>query len=311
MNEIDVLSDVFSTLRIHSDLYFSAQLRGEFSVEVPSEMRRIRFHLLCEGRCWLQLPDGGINELTQGDIAIVPNGVAQVLSSAPGLAPVPLSEVVENGALQQGVLRYGEGERRTRLLCGFCQFDEAIDHPVLANLPELMVLRPQDLGSAPWTAMALRLLSMEADLNAQGTVGVLTRLLEIIFIQSVRRMETDPLSPAKGFMAALSDVQLSRALQVMHTQPHVSWKIQGLAEIAGMSRAGFARRFTELLGVPPIEYLTHWRLIKARALLAGTNLDMLEIAGRCGYASTPSFSRRFKETFGVGPGSYRRASKML
>lgn len=159
--------------------------------------------------------------------------------------------------------------------------------------------------------MALRLLSMEADLNAQGTEGVLTRLLEIIFIQSVRQMESDPPGPAKGFIAALSDAQLSRALQVMHMQPHVSWKIQGLAEVAGMSRAGFARRFSELLGVPPIEYLTQWRLSKARALLAGTNLDMVEIAGRCGYASAPSFSRRFKETFGVGPGSYRRASKML
>ncbi len=306
----DVLTEIFSTLRLRSSLYFLARLRGDFSIEVPQEHRRIRFHFVREGNCWLRMPDGNSRELTAGDIAIVPNGAGQVLSSGPGMAPLPLTEVVSSGALQHGVLSYGEGERKTRLLCGFCQFDEAIDHPVLANLPAIMLLRPEELGREPWTSAVLQLLSMEAELDAQGTTAILTRLLEILLIQAVRRMEHEPENAAGGFIAALSDRQLSKALHAIHQDPQKNWKIQNLAALAGMSRARFAHRFNEVVGLPPINYLTRWRLMQARALLVSSDLDMAEIAARCGYASTPSFSRRFKESYGVGPGTYRRAGKV-
>ncbi|TQV80746.1 AraC family transcriptional regulator [Denitrobaculum tricleocarpae] len=313
MDNFDVLSDVFSNLRIRSSLYFLAKLRGDFSIEVPPERRRIRFHFVREGRCWLRMPDGEARELSDGDLAIVPNGAGQVLSSAPAIDPVPLAEVVADGALEQGVLTYGQGSRRTRLLCGFCHFDEVIEHPVLASLPEIMILRPEDLGREPWISAVLRLLAMEAELDGQGTTGILTRLLEVLFIQTVRRMAAaaERESNPGNFVMALSDRQISKALHAIHQQPHRSWKIQGLAEIAGMSRARFAQRFSDVVGIPPIGYLTRWRLIKARNLLVSSNLDMAEIASRCGYASTPSFSRRFKETYGVGPGAFRRAGIMM
>lgn len=307
MNKTDVLSDVFSTLRIRSDLYFLADLNGDFSIEVPSEKRRIRFHLVRHGRCWLRLPDGAVQALSEGDLAIVPNGVAQILSGAPDVAPVSLPEAISNGTLENGLLTYGEGERRVRLLCGFCQYDEAIDHPVLSGLPPLLTVRSEDLGSEPWTAATLRLLAMEVELDSQGSTGILTRLLEIVFIQTVRRIEAGLRADAQGFVAALSDIRLSRALRAIHATPGDNWTTAGLAAQAGMSRARFAERFAALVGMPPIAYLTHWRLILARDLLSNSPLDMSEIAARCGYASVPSFSRRFKEAFGVGPGTYRRS----
>ncbi len=309
MDDSDVLTEVFANLRVRSSLYFLAKLHGDFSIEVPPERRRIRFHFVREGGCWLRMPDGKFEKLTAGDIAIVPNGAGQVLSSLPDLTPVPLGEVVADGALQQGVLTYGEGERRTRLLCGFCQFDEEVDHPVLANLPAIMLLRPEELGREPWTAAVLSLLAMEAELDTQGTTAILTRLLEILFIQAVRQMKRESDSPTGGFIAALSDGRISKAIHAIHREPQRSWKIHELAGEAGMSRARFAQRFTEIVGAPPISYLTRWRLIKARTLLESSNLDMAEIASRCGYASTPSFSRRFKESFGIGPGAYRRIAK--
>ena len=311
MDNKDILSDVFSTLRIRGDLYFLADLRGDFSIEVPPEQRRIRFHLVRQGRCWLRLMDGTVRELNEGDIAIVPNGIAQILSGAPDLAPVSLGEVVSSGALEAGLLTYGSGERRARLLCGFCQFDETIDHPILTGLPALLVIRSEDLGTEPWTIATLRLLAMEAELNSQGSTGILTRLLEIVFIQAVRRIEAGWGDSPQGFIAALSDVKLSRALQVIHQKPHLDWTTVSLAAEAGMSRARFADRFASLVGMPPISYLTQWRLTLARDLLANSLMDMTEVAGRCGYASVPSFSRRFKEVFGVGPGAYRRSAKAV
>lgn len=311
MDKKDILSGVFSTLRLNGDLYFLTDLKGDFAIEVPAERRRIRFHLVRQGHCWLRLPDGTLQELNEGDLAIVPHGIAQILSGTPDAAPVPLGEVIAGGGLEAGVLTYGTGGRRARLLCGFCQFDEAIDHPVLASLPALLLVRSEDLGAEPWTVATLRLLAMEAELDTQGSTGVLTRLLEIVFIQAIRRLGSAEDETAQGFVAALSDSRLGRALRVIHERPSHDWTTGGLAAEAGMSRARFAERFTALVGMPPIGYLTHWRLILARDLLVNSPLDMAEIAERCGYASVPSFTRRFKETFGLGPGAYRRSGMTM
>lgn len=307
MDNQDIISDVFSTLRISGDLYFRAVLRGDFSIEIPRERRSIRFHLVRQGRCQVTVPGAPISHIREGDLAIIPNGAAQILASKPQSRSKPLAEIVAEGHLKDGVLTYGDGDRQTRLLCGFCRFDEAVDHPVLANLPKLMILRSADLGREPWIAAALRLLALEADFDAQGTNGILARILEILFIQTVRQMTARFGGPENGFIAALSDLHLARALQAIHTRLDAPWTVASLASEAGMSRARFAHRFTTAVGMPPIDYLTRWRLMKARSLLAHSQLDMNDIANRCGYASTPSFSRRFKLAFGVGPGSFRRS----
>ncbi len=307
MDNNDIISDVFSTLRISGDLYFRAVLRGGFSVEIPSEHRRIRFHLVRQGRCRITVPGASTSSLQEGDLAVIPNGAAQVLAVGQQSETKSLADLLAEGDFANGVLRYGDGDSQTRLLCGFCHFDEAVDHPVLANLPPLMILRPAELGSDPWMAASMRLLGLEADLKAQGTNGILARLLEILFIQTVRHMTSAAGDRTNGFMAALSDVHLARALQAIHTRLNAPWTVAELARLAGMSRARFAQRFTSAVGMPPIDYLTRWRLMRARWLLGATNLDMGEIASRCGYASVPSFSRRFKRAFGVGPGSHRRS----
>ena len=137
--------------------------------------------------------------------------------------------------------------------------------------------------------------------------GILARLLEVLFIQTVRRVSVGLDYKTNGFIAALSDSQLSRALQAIHNQPETPWKISDLAKISGMSRARFADKFVEVVGVPPIGYLTTWRLMKARLLLINSDLDIGEISIRCGYASVPSFSSRFKKSFNIGPGAFRRS----
>ncbi len=307
MAKFDIISEVFATLRLRSDLYFDADLRGDFSVQIPRQRRHIRVHLMRHGRCWVQVPGGQPVELCEGDLAIIPNGSEQILSRSPRLPPVLLSHLLERGAYVNGVLSHGVGDRVSRLLCGFCQFDEGIDHPVIANLPPVMIVRPSDLGAEPWATAALRLLALESDLQGEGMSGILSRVLEIIFLQSVRRIQAgDP--QTNGFIAALGDKHLSRALQAIHGQPDAAWTISALAELAGMSRGRFADKFTREVGVPPIGYLTSWRLMKARALLVNSSLDMAEVAQRCGYRSVPSFTRRFKKVFGVGPGEFRRSA---
>lgn len=309
MRHRDVLSEVFATLRINGNLYFRARLHGGFAVEVPRERRSIRFHLVREGSCFVQVPGDPAVALGAGALAIIPDGAAQVLSSAPGMEPVPLAEVMAAHPVTDGLLECGEGEVGVSLLCGYCAFDEAVDHPVLKALPRLMVLRPEELADEPWAGAALALLREEAELGAPGMTGVLSRMLEIVFLQAVRRIAFGGGSGPAGFMAALVDAGLSGALCAIHEAPQAAWNVESLAREAGMSRARFAAAFSEKVGVPPIAYLTQWRFMKARALLSGTNLNVDEVAARCGYASGASFSRRFKLEYGLGPGAYRKRSR--
>jgi AraC-like DNA-binding protein len=313
----DVLSDVFATLRLHGGVYFRAELSGAWAIEIPAERRRIRFHLVRHGTCWAKVrADPDPIRLMEGDVAIIPNGAAQILSDRPGRKPVKLSDIVESGAIDpSGVLSYGAGAGddggepggRVRLLCGFCDFDEDVEHPVVTSLPALMVLSARDLGAEPWVAETLRLMSLEADLAGQGMDGILGRLLEVVFIQLVRRLSATAAGAELGYISALADPRLSKALLAIHGTPQRPWTIAELAKTCGLSRAVFAEKFTSAVGVPPIRYLTNWRLMKARRLLRETDLGIDEIARRCGYQSLPSFTRRFKAAFDIGPGAFRRS----
>jgi len=202
------------------------------------------------------------------------------------------------------VLVGGEMPPRAVLVCGFLALDETMPHPLMASLPALIHLRAADLGAEPWVAAALRLIELEANLSGPGAHAILARLVEIILVQATRRLSA---TNGHGFLRALGDPRLSAALRTVHQDPAHPWRVGDLARAAGMSRTRFAARFAGEVGMPPMDYLTSWRLAKARRLLADTGLGMAEVAERCGYASVPSFSRRFKERFGVGPGAFRRS----
>jgi AraC-like DNA-binding protein len=265
------------------------------------------------GACLVSGPGEGDVELGQGDLIIVPDGAPQILSSGEGIPAVPLGDVLAKFPVDNGVLTCAAPTSpdvrfpSVDLLCGYCVFDEAIDHPILKALPRSMVLRSRDLADAPCTRGALDLLAMEAEREGPGMIGVLSRLIEIVFLQAVRDRGDDGVQHPADFIAALRDNNVSKALQAIHGAPQTGWTLETLASAAGMSRARFAERFAKLVGVPPINYLAQWRLMKGRALLAETGVSLEDIAVRCGYASAASFSRRFKQEFGVGPGAYRKS----
>lgn len=304
-DQTDILSEVVSVLRLGSGFYFRAELGDGAAVRVPRERRHIRFHLALAGQCRLEVPGEPAIDLVQGEIALVPNGAEQVVSAGPEAVPQTLEALIAAGALRDGVLGGGGSPPRAVLLCGFLAFDDAVDHPLVDGLPALIHLGAAGPGAEPWVAAALRLLDLEAHLAGPGSGAVLSRLVEIVLIQAARRLAARP--SGHGFVAALADPQLSQALRAIHHAPERAWRVGDLARLSAMSRATFAGRFAAAVGVPPAQYLTDWRLLRARTLLRDTPLDMAEIAERCGYASVPSFTRRFKERFGIGPGAFRRA----
>lgn len=302
----DLLSEIFSTLRISSEIYFRTKFSGAFAVEVPQEQRRIRFHIVLRGACWLCVPNDDPVLLSEGDIALVPNGASQTIKASPELQPESLQDLIAGGAIQDQTLCVGDGVETASLLCGFCKFDEAIDHPVVAILPSYIHLRQQDLGASPWLSTAMKLMSLEANLSSHGSTAIISRLIEVIFIQVIRQATEREGQINNGFIRAISDKSLSKALSAIHTSPQDKWRVEDLAQIAGMSRSAFAKKFQNEIGRTPIEYLRDWRLMRARRLLSSTNFSINEIAEQCGYDSLPSFSKLFKNRFDIGPSAYRK-----
>ena len=307
----DVLSDVCAGLRLRSDLYFTAELADDFSVLIPADGARIRFHLVLAGGCKLVLSDDELAiDLCQGDLVLVPNGRGHILCDAPGREAVMLSDAMVAGFDPvAGVLRnQPDGRGDVRLLCGFCAFDDDVRHPGFGLIDDHVILRADDGGVDFGLTAQSSIVAMIQTLaqNAEpGWRSALARLMEVLVI-ALMAAQLQRSDMPQGFLAGLADAKIARALSSIHAQPERDWTSDLLAKQAGMSRTRFVVRFGDCVGVAPMQYLQNWRMRRAKALLRDTNLSMDEIALRCGYQSMPAFSRRFKAQFGEGPGAFRR-----
>ena len=308
---MDIISDVFDAIRPRGSLYFTADLRGSWAVEVPNEPATIRIHIVLQGPCYAKLTHNDEKiRLETGDVLIVNGGLSHVLADSPGRQPVALPRLLEvNPPSANGVLRYrGQGEQLVRLLCGSCNLGPTLEHPALFSFPNTVVLTQKHFGKDPWLAAVVNLMIMEANRTDLGMRGVLTRLFEALLIQVVRSSSLLGTVENSGFLKAISHKQLGQALKLMHQQPQERWTISLLAKEIGMSRSMLASKFLDAIGEPPITYLTRWRLLKARTMLLESNMTIEAIAQAAGYASLPSFTQRFKSAFGVSPGKFRRSA---
>ena len=197
-------------------------------------------------------------------------------------------------------------ESQTLLLCGYCSFD-ALDNDVLLRaLPTFVLMRSEELDEWPWLRRTLEHLSAEYMSAAPGSELTVNKLTEVLLVQLLRAdfgRRTDV-----GIVAALNDKRIARALAAVHDEPGRRWTVEAAADIASMSRSGFARRFKELLEQSFFDYLTRLRMRVARRLLATTSSPVPQIAERVGYQSDLSFVKAFKNLHGETPRAYRLRS---
>ncbi|AXO15259.1 AraC family transcriptional regulator [Thalassospira indica] len=303
----DVLSDVCAGLRLRSDLYFTAELAGDFSVHIPADGARIRFHLVLAGGCKLLLSENApAIDLCAGDLVLVPNGRGHILCDAPETRTIPLSDAMAAGFDPgAGILRnQPEGAGDVRLLCGFCAFDDDDRHPGFGLIEDHVILRADDPATQAQSSIVAMIQTL-AQATEPGWRSALARLMEVLVI-ALMAAQVKRADLPQGFLAGLADKKIARALSAMHAQPERDWTAELLAKQAGMSRTRFVVRFGDCVGIAPMQYLQNWRMRRAKALLRDTNLSMDEVALRCGYQSMPAFSRRFKAQYGEGPGAFRR-----
>lgn len=261
----------------------------------------VMFHIVTEGACWIRIPDGSPLRLLQGDLVLVPHGLDHELLDDPESEPEPLDVFLARPWLPV------TGGQMTTLICGVYRSDPELAHPMLSALPAVVHFSASTMRTKPALAATLGLLTEELERPAPGGEALIQYLFDALFVYIVRAWADETAPERAGWLRALKDPSLSKALSRIHAEPAGAWTVESLAHEAGLSRAAFARRFTELVGEPPLAYLTRWRMVVAGRLLHSSEAPLAEVAGRVGYESEFAFSRAFKRSRGLPPAQFRRA----
>ncbi len=284
---MEVLSDILRSMHVEGSVYFCDHLQSPWSKDFE-DTSSASFHLVRRGECWVM--SGERTEcLGPGDLVFIEAGRDHVLASHPPNQDPPPTEA------------------RTLLLCGYCSFAEETGTPLLNIFPSLTIVREEEILKHPWLKSTLDQLSSEFMSQQPGAELVVNKLTEVVLIELIRiNFGRDNKSP---FIRALSDNQISRALQQLHNNPHIGWTLEKLARNVGMSRAAFSKRFKELVGQPMFEYLTVLRVQRAKELLQETKLPLYEVASRVGYESDLAFTKTFKKHTGTTPTRFRKKAQ--
>jgi AraC-like DNA-binding protein len=303
----DPLGEALHFLRMNGAFYSRAELTAAWGMSLDAMPGYMWFHVPTLGEAWLDSGGAEPALIRQGEMALVPHGQGHRLRSEPGAAtPAILDLDLRRVSDRYEVVRHGGGGEPTILLCGAVRFD----HPVARNLVELLpdILHIDAASSSQLERLhaTLRLLAVETREERPGGEAVITRLADILVIQAIRHwIETDP-AARTGWLGALQDPQIGRAISLVHREPARAWTVAALADELAMSRSAFSARFTELVDEPAMQYVTRWRMHLALDLLSQEGATVAELADRLGYRSEAAFSRAFKRVNGVSPGAARR-----
>lgn len=300
----DALSDILRLIRLKGCVYFQTDFSAPWGMEMEANPFA-QYHLVVRGQCWLVM-DGERRLLATGDVVLLPRGDAHALLDNPATEARPGPEVLS--AIQTGGAIFDEGETTARLLCGHFEFDRKLNHPLIKDLPRLIHIKGMAGGPSNWLEAITPMLVGETDTQQPGTDTIVERLAEVLLIQVLRSHMLEQ-SEAHGFLAALGDKRINGALKYIHVGADRDIKLSDVAKAVGMSRSGLAVRFKELVGDTPMNYLTYWRMLKAKEYLKSENLPLMEVAERVGYTSEAAFSRAFKREHDQSPSAYRRAQE--
>jgi AraC-like DNA-binding protein len=302
----DALTEVLRDLRLVQSFYCHSELTAPWGLGLPAEDHAV-FHFVAEGEAWLERKGHDTTRLVAGDFVLCSPGVAHSVSSAAGVACRNVHELpYETVGGRAMLLRHGGDGARTVLACGGVRFEDPAAHPLVGLMPEVLHIRADQGGEAHLLRQMLEAMGSEALNPRPGGTTVMLRLADILVIHAIRSWIDAAAEDRSGWLGALRDPQIGRALVQIHRQPERTWTVAALAASVHMSRSVFSDRFTALVGAPPLLYLTRWRMHLAARWLREDRTSLGDVASRLGYESEPSFSRAFKRHIGVPPGAVRR-----
>lgn len=314
----DPLADVLRSVRLTGGIFLNAHFTAPWCVtaNVTAEdcrpfladpVQLIGYHFVREGRLLVLFEGEAAIEVRAGEIVLFPRNDGHILASGKGLAAVSAGTLIQP-PLESGLpdIRYGGDGERTVIVCGFLATQEGYN-PLIAALPRQLVLNVGDGLSRDWIETSVRFAARELAEGRLASSSVMSRLSETLLVEAVRHYSSTLPDESMGWLRGLKDTQIGRALTLIHQNIGAPWTAERLAREVAMSRSAFVERFTALVGVPPIRYVTAWRLQTARLHLTEARQTIAQLARSVGYESEEAFSRAFKREFGMPPARWRGA----
>lgn len=299
----DLVNQLLLGMRLSSVQFRRIPVGAALGAGFTNPAGRAQFHFVGRGPVWLRSPGGVLHALGTGDAVLIPRGGHHAVLAGPDVAPgavVPFDPDAPARA-DSGTDAPDDG---AVLFSGCMELDLGGMQPLVAAMPEAM-LAATLLQAAPEVRPMLEAMEREARVEQAGHAGIMARLAEVVAALIVRGWAVADRGDATGWLRALHDPRLARAIAVMHEDPSHPWTVAELAKEAGSSRTVFAQRFQLAIGVPPLRYLTALRMRLAMRRLSRENQSVESVAAQLGYGSLAAFSRAFKRTVGVSPGACR------
>jgi AraC family transcriptional regulator, alkane utilization regulator len=315
-HHVDPLSDVLRTLRLAGSVLFQAEFHAPWRVSSPAscdlapmlalEARQmVLFHVVVDGRCRVEV-DGQERVLGAGDVVIFPHATPHVMGAGERATETPIAALLPPPPWDEPPsVQLGLGPDTTRILCGFLHCDDLGFNPLFARLPSLLVLEGGANGDGLLPVLLRQTLNESGSLRP-GSRCMSDRLAEVMLVEALRAYMTESGAAQAGWLGAAQDPLVSRALSAIHDAPARAWNVQSLAREAGTSRSILAERFRAKLGIPPMQYVTRWRLALGAQRLRASDETVASVAASVGYASEAAFSRAFSRWMGRSPSEERK-----
>lgn len=302
---MDILDDIFKQADLKRKILNQRSIYETLTLRFPCN-RSIGFHVVTQGEAFLHMDNQKEPlSLKRGDIAVMARGFNHYLSTEPKLNSKDLKMALNIDHIEQVELPKKNSAAKVTLVSGAYQLWNDPLHPFFKELPEIYVLKNEEIESFGQIQSALIMLAKEAAEPQLGSEIVIQNLLDITFSFIVRKIVESKSSKPKTWSHAVHNESVKKAIELLHAKVERDWTLEDLAKEVGLSRAGLAQKFKKHLGDTPLHYLTVIRMQKARALLSATNDNIEAIAEAVGYSDAFSFSKVFKRMTGMPPREFR------
>ncbi len=297
------LDDALLRLRLRDSRYCQSILASPWAVSIPACPDTSVFVFVAKGLCWAQVEDDRLS-LEEGDFLLLPHGSAHDLLDDENTPPSAPTTLEWDSVMGRCIINAGGNGAVTHLVTGCLELEV---NPLIPALPTRLMLRHDSLPE--WLHGISQLLRREAARPGPGSEVVVSHLAGLLAVGAIREglLTGHPRGP--GFLQALSDPSIRRALDLIHQDAATEWTLDTLAQQVGMSRSSFSERFHDIVGISPMRYWTKWRMSVAKQWLRDGHCTVDEVASLLGYGSRAAFSRAFKSITGDSPGRVRKGGQ--
>lgn len=317
----DPLGQTLHSFRMDGVIYSQSRFTAPWGMDLPAMQGCPMFHVVTSGKATLLVEGADPVTLKPGEFALLPQGQGHAICSRRGaklkhLFDLPRREIGPRYEL----IEYGGGGEETTLICGVVRFAHPAAQDLIQLLPSLIHIQADSSPQSDWMQSTLRLMAMEAATPQPGGETIITRLADILVMQSLRTwLQNNPLqtntaeatgtnsNPRAGWLGAIQDDRIGPAIVKIHNAPTHDWTVESLANEVAMSRSAFSARFTELVGEPAMQFVTRWRMHQAGIWLREESMPIAECANKLGYNSEAAFNRAFKRVMNVTPGAWQKS----